>query len=199
MARLFRGIDVRMAYRRLRPILNLPQWAERQAKAMAAWGELDHDVAGSIRSNSRRDAESAAKIFAAGTKTGLRPSADGKRRRDIKRPLQANADSVGVAVARNEKSLQNVLGDGHCGEVARRRNTRLLREKEERRRSVGRHQVRLESNHHVQYVCLCIFMLMILCGFCQRNARHRLTEPYPPPEFGRRSAASTRCPCSKLT
>src|SRR3954468_7120600 len=77
--------------------------AERQAKAMAASGIMDHSVAGSFRSRiSNVDADRAAENIPARTKTWAEqfpvwqnsPSHNANL-------LQARADSVGVAVSRN--------------------------------------------------------------------------------------------------
>jgi uncharacterized protein YkwD len=80
--------------------------AERQAKAMAASGALEHDVAGSFASRiAAVNAESAAENIAAGTKTWAETF-----RMWQKSPghnanlLKARADSVGVAFARNENT-----------------------------------------------------------------------------------------------
>lgn len=84
----------------------LTAMAERQAKAMAASGVLDHDVAGSFSSRiAGVNAERAAENIAAGTKTWPETfrawQASPGHKANL---LQANADSVGVAVARNEKT-----------------------------------------------------------------------------------------------
>jgi len=77
--------------------------AERQARAMAPSGMLDHDVAGSFASRiAGADTDSAAENIAAGTKTWT----DTLR---VRKPspghnanlLRADADSVGVAVAKS--------------------------------------------------------------------------------------------------
>jgi uncharacterized protein YkwD len=80
--------------------------AERQAKAMAASGIMDHDVAGSFSSRmSGARTGMAAENIAAGTKTWeetlhkwqTSPGHNANL-------LQAKADIVGVAVARNEQT-----------------------------------------------------------------------------------------------
>jgi uncharacterized protein YkwD len=80
--------------------------AERQAKAMAASGIMDHSVAGSFASRmSRMGTSMAAENLAMGSKTWAEtfrmwqtsPSHNANL-------LQAKADIVGVAVARNEKT-----------------------------------------------------------------------------------------------
>jgi uncharacterized protein YkwD len=80
--------------------------AERQAKAMAESGVLDHSVAGSFSSRIRgAHTGGAAENIAVGSKTWAETF-----RMWQKSPghnanlLQANADSVGVAVARNEQT-----------------------------------------------------------------------------------------------
>ena len=80
--------------------------AERQARAMAAAGTLDHDVAGSFASRiAGADTDSAAENIAAGTKSWadtlrLWESSPGHNAN----LLRAGADSVGVAVARNDEA-----------------------------------------------------------------------------------------------
>jgi hypothetical protein len=80
--------------------------AERQAKAMAESGVLDHSVAGSFSSRIRgAHTGGAAENIAVGSKTWAETF-----RMWQKSPghnanlLQTNADSVGVAVARNEQT-----------------------------------------------------------------------------------------------
>jgi uncharacterized protein YkwD len=78
--------------------------AERQAKAMAASGIMDHDVAGSFSTRiSGVRTGMASENIAAGTKTwadtlGMWQASPGHNTN----LLQLRADSVGVAVARNE-------------------------------------------------------------------------------------------------
>jgi hypothetical protein len=80
--------------------------AERQAKAMAASGIMDHSVAGSFSSRvSSVSANRAAENIAAGTKTWadtfrMWQNSPGHNAN----LLQARADSVGVGVARNENT-----------------------------------------------------------------------------------------------
>jgi uncharacterized protein YkwD len=80
--------------------------AERQAKAMAASGTLDHDVAGSFSSRiSGARASMAAENIAAGTKTWAETfrawqTSPGHNAN----LLQSRADSVGVAIARNDQT-----------------------------------------------------------------------------------------------
>jgi uncharacterized protein YkwD len=80
--------------------------AERQAKAMAASGIMDHNVAGSFSSRmSGAHAGVAAENIAAGTKTWAETfrmwqNSPGHNAN----LLQARADSVGFAVARNEQT-----------------------------------------------------------------------------------------------
>lgn len=80
--------------------------AERQAKAMAAAGIMDHDVAGSFASRiNSANTESAAENIAAGAKTWgeafrmwqVSPGHNANL-------LRSRADIVGVAVARNENT-----------------------------------------------------------------------------------------------
>src|SRR5215510_248720 len=85
--------------------------AERQAKAMAASGTLDHSVAGSFSSRvSAVNANRAAENIAAGTKTWAETfrmwqNSPGHNAN----LLQARADSVGVAVARNEQTRYKIF------------------------------------------------------------------------------------------
>src|SRR3954449_13380611 len=80
--------------------------AERQAKAMAASGVMDHSVAGSFGARvSSVNANRAAENIAAGTKTWAETfrmwqNSPGHNAN----LLQARADSVGGAVARNEQT-----------------------------------------------------------------------------------------------
>jgi len=78
--------------------------AERQAKAMAASGIMDHDVAGSFASRiSGVRTGMAAENIAAGTKSWAETfrmwQASPGHNENL---LQSRADSIGVAVARNE-------------------------------------------------------------------------------------------------
>ncbi len=80
--------------------------AEKQAKAMAASGTMDHSVAGSFSSRmSGAHVGAAAENIAAGTKTWAETfrawqTSPGHN----SNLLQARADSVGVAFARNEQT-----------------------------------------------------------------------------------------------
>src|SRR5262247_2083329 len=80
--------------------------AERQAKAMAASGIMDHSVAGSFSSRvSSVNANRAAENIAAGTKTWAEMFRSWQKSPGHNANLlQARADSVGVAVARNEQT-----------------------------------------------------------------------------------------------
>jgi Cysteine-rich secretory protein family len=80
--------------------------AERQAKAMAASGIMDHSVAGSFSSRiSGAHTGVAAENIAAGTKTWAETfRAWQKSPGHNANLLQARADSVGIAVARNEQT-----------------------------------------------------------------------------------------------
>jgi len=85
--------------------------AERQAKAMAASGVMDHSVAGSFSSRiSSVNANRAAENIAAGTKTWAETfrmwqNSPGHNAN----LLQARADSIGVAVARNEQTRYKIF------------------------------------------------------------------------------------------
>jgi uncharacterized protein YkwD len=83
-----------------------PTIAERQAKAMAASGIMDHGVAGSFASRVSGDgAGTASKNIAAGTKSWAETfrmwQASPGHNANL---LQSRADSIGVAVARNEQT-----------------------------------------------------------------------------------------------
>jgi uncharacterized protein YkwD len=80
--------------------------AERQAKAMAAAGVLEHDVAGSFASRiSVVNVDAAAENIAAGTKTWSETFRVWQKSPGHNANLlKARADSVGFAVARNEKT-----------------------------------------------------------------------------------------------
>jgi hypothetical protein len=80
--------------------------AERQAKAMASSGIMDHDVAGSFASRiSATNTASAAENIAAGTKTWADTlriwKASAGHNTNLLRP---DADIIGVAVAHNENT-----------------------------------------------------------------------------------------------
>jgi hypothetical protein len=85
--------------------------AERQAKAMAASGIMDHSVAGAFSSRiSSVNANRAAENIAAGTKTWAETlrmwqNSPGHNAN----LLQPRADSVGVAVARNEQTRYKIF------------------------------------------------------------------------------------------
>src|SRR5262249_16388404 len=85
--------------------------AERQAKAMAASGVMDHSGAGPIPSRvSTARTSQAAENIAAGTKTWAETfrmwqNSPGHNAN----LLQARADSVGVAVARNEQTRYKIF------------------------------------------------------------------------------------------
>src|SRR5215475_8551600 len=84
--------------------------AERQAKAMAASGIMDHAVAGSFAGRmSGVHAGMAAENIAAGTKTWAETFKMWQRSPGHNANLlQSKADSVGVAVARNEHTRYKV-------------------------------------------------------------------------------------------
>src|SRR3984893_215117 len=90
----------------VKPDPQLTAIAERQAKAMAASGVMDHSVAGSFASRiSGARTGMAAENIAAGTSTWAEtfrvwPTSPGHNAN----LLQSKADSVGVAVARNEQT-----------------------------------------------------------------------------------------------
>lgn len=84
----------------------LTEIAERQAKAMAAAGIMDHDVAGSFASRiSGAHTGRAAENIAAGTKTWAETfrawQTSSGHNANL---LQTQADSIGVAVARNDQT-----------------------------------------------------------------------------------------------
>lgn len=80
--------------------------AERQAKAMAATGVMDHGVAGSFSARiSGVQTTMASENIAAGTKSWAETFRVWQQSRGHNANLlQSKADSVGVAVARNEKT-----------------------------------------------------------------------------------------------
>jgi uncharacterized protein YkwD len=80
--------------------------AERQAKAMAASGVMDHSVAGSFASRiSGAHTGLTAENIAAGTKTWAETLRSWENSPGHNANLlQSNADSVGVAVARNDQT-----------------------------------------------------------------------------------------------
>lgn len=81
--------------------------AERQAKAMAASGVMDHDVAGSFssRMSGARTGGMAAENIAAGSSSWAETLRMWKNSPGHnKNLLQSKADIVGVAVARNEQT-----------------------------------------------------------------------------------------------
>ena len=80
--------------------------AERQAKAMAASGIMDHSVAGSFSSRiSGAHTGEAAENIAAGTKTWAETFRSWQKSPGHNANLlQSRADSVGVAVARNDQT-----------------------------------------------------------------------------------------------
>jgi len=80
--------------------------AERQAKAMAASGVLEHDVAGSFASRvAAVDAEAAAENIAAGTKTSAETFRVWQKSPGHNANLlKARANSIGVAFARNDNT-----------------------------------------------------------------------------------------------
>ncbi|MEZ5788492.1 MAG: CAP domain-containing protein [Xanthobacteraceae bacterium] len=80
--------------------------AERQAKAMAATGVMDHSVAGSFSSRiSGVQTRMASENIAAGTKSWAETFRVWQQSRGHNANLlQSRADSVGVAVARNERT-----------------------------------------------------------------------------------------------
>jgi hypothetical protein len=80
--------------------------AERQAKAMAESGVMDHSVAGSFSSRvAGAHTGGAAENIAAGTKTWAETFRSWQKSPGHNANLlQARADSVGVAVARNEQT-----------------------------------------------------------------------------------------------
>ena len=85
--------------------------AQRQAKAMAASGTMDHSVAGSFSARiSSVNANRAAENIAAGTKTWAETfrmwQASPGHNANL---LQAKADSVGVAVARNDQTRYKIF------------------------------------------------------------------------------------------
>jgi len=100
--------------------------AERQAKAMAASGIMDHDVAGSFATRiAAADTDSAAENIAAGTKTWsdtlrLWKTSSGHNAN----LLYPGADLLGVAVAYNENTRYKVYWAMVIGHKAAKMRTR---------------------------------------------------------------------------
>ena len=120
--------------------------AERQARAMAASGTMDHSVAGPFASRvAGAHTGPAAENIAAGTKTWtetfLMWQAGPGHNANL---LQSKADSVGIAVARNDQnSLQDFLGHDNCRQIEKAMS-RLLRAG---RRRAGENGVRFNPEH----------------------------------------------------
>jgi uncharacterized protein YkwD len=100
--------------------------AVRQAQAMATSGIMDHDVAGSFASRiASANMTPAAENIAAGTKTWADTLRIWKESAGHnKNLLLANADSIGVAVARNESTRYKV----YWAMVIGRKETKLRAE-----------------------------------------------------------------------
>ncbi|HEY1364698.1 MAG TPA: CAP domain-containing protein [Xanthobacteraceae bacterium] len=115
--------------------------AERQAKAMAASGIMDHSVAGSFASRiSGARTGMAAENIAAGTKTWAETfrmwQASPGHNANL---LQAKADSVGVAVARNEQTRYKLFWAMVIADKSAKKKERKVAASEmpEHRESVG--------------------------------------------------------------
>jgi uncharacterized protein YkwD len=100
--------------------------AERQAKAMAASGIMDHSVAGSFASRiSGAHTGMAAENIAAGTKTWTDTLRSWENSPGHNANLlQSNADSVGVAVARNDQTRYKTFWAMVIAEKLSEKNTR---------------------------------------------------------------------------
>jgi uncharacterized protein YkwD len=113
--------------------------AERQAKAMAASGIMDHNVAGSFTSRvAGAHTGMAAENIAAGTKNWAETfrmwqSSPGHNAN----LLQAHADSVGVAFARNDKTRYKTFWAMVIAEKSPRKKDRKVAAESRRDRVVG--------------------------------------------------------------
>jgi uncharacterized protein YkwD len=102
--------------------------AERQAKAMAASGVMDHSVAGSFTSRmSGVDAGMAAENIAAGTNTWAETFHMWQRSPGHNANLlQSSADSIGVAVARNDQMRYKVYWAMVIAQKSRKKKDRRV-------------------------------------------------------------------------
>jgi Cysteine-rich secretory protein family len=133
--------------------------AERQAKAMAASGIMDHSVAGSFASRiSGARTGMAAENIAAGTKTWAETfrmwqTSPGHNAN----LLQSKADSVGVAVARNDQTRYKTFWAMVIAEKSPKRKDKVAVEGEilERRESLGTSEnpISTVKNFACKYLC----------------------------------------------
>jgi cysteine-rich secretory family protein len=134
--------------------------AERQAKAMAAAGVMDHSVAGSFASRmSGARTGMAAENIAAGTKTWAETfrmwqTSPGHNAN----LLQSKADSVGVAVARNDQTRYKTFWAMVIAEKSpKRKDRKVAAEGEilERRESLGTSEnpISTVKNFVCRYLC----------------------------------------------
>ena len=113
--------------------------AERQARAMAASGIMDHDVAGSFASRtSGLHAGMAAENIAAGTRTWAETlqmwqNSPGHNAN----LLQSRADSVGVAVARNDQTMYKTFWAMVIAEKSPKKKDRKAAAEGEHHETVG--------------------------------------------------------------
>ena len=135
--------------------------AERQAKAMAVSGVMDHSVAGSFASRiSGVQTGMAAENIAAGTKTWSDTfhAWQGSPGHNANL-LQAHADSVGVAVARNEQTCYKTYWAMVIAEKSSKKPGRETTSDGKDAAPGGRNNHR-ESNQFNQDFCLQISVLM---------------------------------------
>jgi uncharacterized protein YkwD len=131
--------------------------AERQAKAMAASGIMDHDVAGSFASRvSGVPAGMASENIAAGTKTWAETlrmwQASPGHNANL---LQSRADSLGVAVARNEQTRYKTFWAMVIAEKLPKSKERRAAADGVRRESVGTSEdpISTVKNFVCKYLC----------------------------------------------
>jgi uncharacterized protein YkwD len=131
--------------------------AERQAKAMAASGIMDHSVAGSFSSRiSGAHAGMAAENIAAGTKTWAETfrmwqTSPGHNAN----LLQSRADSVGVAVARNDQTMYKTFWAMVIAEKSPKKKDRKAAAEGEHRESVatGENPISAIKSFVCRYLC----------------------------------------------
>ena len=137
----------------------LTAMAERQAKAMAASGIMDHDIAGSFSSRvSGVRMGMASENIAAGTKTWADTfrmwQASPGHNANL---LQSRADSVGVAVARNEQTRYKTYWAMVIAETPSKQEPKIaaVREPTKRRDSAGSsgNPISAIKNFVCKYLC----------------------------------------------
>jgi uncharacterized protein YkwD len=131
--------------------------AERQAKAMAASGIMDHSVAGSFSSRvSGAHAGMAAENIAAGTKSWPETFRAWQNSPGHNANLlQARADSVGFAVARNEQTMFKTFWAMVIAEKSPKRKDRKAAAEGEHRENVASagNPISAIKNFVCKYLC----------------------------------------------